>query len=376
MSMLTKTIQKFYLVEPSFNFCDGVFICGKRPQTITVTVLCMACKALKVRYCSTVGKPRSAVPLFWKQQLSRKHSHETCVFLVRHFTLMITNSVSIPTIVCSRWNLTFFGNINKWHRFIADRNRLVGNIPDFLGHWKSVKPFVVGGRVQFSGSIPSFPFQSSTPLVNISLIENQLTGSLPSQIGNQLPNLAILHLRNNKLTGVLPHSLSNCSKLRFLEMNHNNFSGKVAVDFSKTKRYFIDPIGYNNSMLRTKADRHQEFIVLLQNCTNIDIVLFRCNLIGVLPTSIGNLSDQLSFLSLGGNQLFGSIPSSIEYGLGSKMSSNGDVYRFWNIIYRCDREKAVEMTFGRNARKVEELFGCKSEDRVMLVDFTTTTDEE
>ncbi|GJZ04936.1 kinase-like domain-containing protein, partial [Tanacetum coccineum] len=165
------------------------------------------------------------------------------------------------------------------------KNPLGGSIPDTLGHWKSLKEFYSVG--------------------------NHLTGSLPSEIGNQLPNLELLQLWGNKLTGVLPPSLSNCSKLGILEMRDNNFSGKLTIDFSELREIKSIFLQNNNLHGRGEAD-DMKFIDSLKNCTKlVTLVLGNCNFIGVLPISIGNLSDQLSHLYLGDNQLFGSLPSSI-----------------------------------------------------------------
>ncbi|GKC46573.1 kinase-like domain-containing protein [Tanacetum coccineum] len=203
----------------------------------------------------------------------------------------------------------FLGNITSMEVFSATGNPLGGRIPDTLGHWKSLTAFHSGG-CNLYGSIPRSIFNLSL-LVNFSLADNHLTGSLPSEIGVMLPNLELLQLWGNELTGVLPPFISNCSKLRHLEMSYNNFSGKLTIDFSKLRYINIIKLQYNNFHGRGEAD-DVRFIDSLKNCTRLgNLNLSNCSFIGVLPMSIGNLSDQLSFLSLGENQLFGSIPSSI-----------------------------------------------------------------
>ncbi|GJW67608.1 leucine-rich repeat protein [Tanacetum coccineum] len=203
----------------------------------------------------------------------------------------------------------FLGNITSMEWFYAADNPLGGNIPDTLGVWKSLKVFA-SGRCNLYGNIPPSIFNLSL-LVNFSLPGNHLTGSLPLGIGNELPNLEWLQLWGNELTGVLPPSISNCSKLGYLEMSENNFSGKLTIDFSKLRDIYIIRLQHNNFHGRGKAD-DMSFMDSLKNCTRLkELVLVNCNLIGVLPISIGNLSDQLSSLSLGNNQLFGSLPSSI-----------------------------------------------------------------
>ncbi|GJY73179.1 leucine-rich repeat protein [Tanacetum coccineum] len=203
----------------------------------------------------------------------------------------------------------FLGNITSMEVFAAANNPFGGSIPDTLGLWKNLKEFYSGG-CNLHGSIPHSIFNLSL-LVNFSLPDNYLTGSLPSEFGNQLPNLEDLQLRDNELTGVLPPSISNCSKLRFLEISSNNFSGKLTIDFSKLKDIQFIYLYANNFHGRGEAD-DLRFIDSIKNCTRLDrLVLANCNFIGVLPITIGNLSDQLTSLYLGDNQLFGSLPSSI-----------------------------------------------------------------
>ncbi|GJV05274.1 leucine-rich repeat protein [Tanacetum coccineum] len=205
--------------------------------------------------------------------------------------------------------LPFLGNITSMEAFSARGNPLGGLIPDTLGHWKSLTGFGVGG-CNLYGSIPHSIFNLSL-LVNLSLAGNHLTGSLPSEIGNQLPDLELLQLWDNELTGVLPPSISNCSKLQTLEMSDNNFSGKLTIDFSKLRDISSIRLRNNNFHGRGEAD-DMRFIGSLRNCTRLVRLNLRdCNLIGVLPISIGNLSDQLTYLILEENQLFGSLPSSI-----------------------------------------------------------------
>ncbi|PWA37929.1 cGMP-dependent kinase [Artemisia annua] len=220
----------------------------------------------------------------------------------------------LTSLVIEKNNLTggippFLGNITSMEVFSAVRNPLGGSIPDTLGRWKSLTGFHCGS-CNLYGSIPH-SLSNLSVLVSFSLSTNHLTGSLPSEIGNQLPNLEILQLRDNELTGVLPPSISNCSKLGHLEMSCNKFSGKLTIDFSKLRDINNISLTDNNFHGRGEAD-DMRFFDSLKNCTKlVNLFLDNCNLIGVLPISIGNLSDQLSTLNLERNQLHGSLPSSI-----------------------------------------------------------------
>ncbi|XP_023745734.1 receptor kinase-like protein Xa21 [Lactuca sativa] len=213
------------------------------------------------------------------------------------------------------------GNITSMIMFSVKSNPLGGGIPDTLGHWKSLTRLYLGG-CNLSGTIP-YSIYNLSLLTNISLGENQLIGSLPSDIGTMLPYLTFVQLRNNQLTGPLPSSISNCSNLRFLEMSENKFRGKLTIDFGKLKDIYRINLGSNIYGFGEADD--MKFIDTLKNCSKLKILdLYNCSFEGVLPTSIGNLTNQLSNLYLGANHFYGNIPSSVGNLVGLNTFSIGD----------------------------------------------------
>ncbi|PWA80122.1 protein kinase-like domain-containing protein [Artemisia annua] len=334
----------------SFHFCDWSGIsCGKRHKR--VTVLRLVSKGLEGSFSPHVGNLSFLRELhLWNNSFQGTIPHELGrLSRLRALSLSINKlSGVIPTnlsgcsnlevlrlaknklvgsipkelsllsklasLVISYNKLTggippFLGNITSMEEFDVHENPLGGSIPDTLGLWKNLTGFYSSG-CNLYGHIPPSIFNLSL-LVNFSLPGNHLTGSLPSEIGNQLPNLEYLQLRNNELNGVLPPSISNCSKLGILEMSYNNFSGRLTIDFSNLIDINEIWLGNNNFHGPGEAD-DTRFVDYLKNCTKLVVLsLFSCNLTGVLPISIGNLSDQLTFLDLGDNQLFGSLPSSV-----------------------------------------------------------------
>ncbi|KAL4576227.1 hypothetical protein LXL04_012318 [Taraxacum kok-saghyz] len=207
------------------------------------------------------------------------------------------------------------GNITSMNMFSVPGNPLGGSIPDTLGNWKSLTNLLLGG-CNLTGTIPHSIFNLSL-LSNLSLAGNQLTGSLPSALGTMFPLLEQLQLYENQLIGPLPPSLSNCSKLEQLEVQDNNFKGKLTVDFAKLKNIYWINLGGNIFGSREADD--MKFIDTLKNCSKLYFLFFfNCKFQGVLPTSISNLSDRLSFLSLGQNLIYGNLPSSIGNLVGLK----------------------------------------------------------
>ncbi|KAM0000002.1 putative protein kinase RLK-Pelle-LRR-XII-1 family [Helianthus debilis subsp. tardiflorus] len=136
-------------------------------------------------------------------------------------------------------------------------------------------------------------------------------------MGVRLLHLYSLELWGNQLTGPLPPSISNCSRLKYFQMAYNKFSGKVAIDFGKLRDINFIRLGQN--LLGSKEADEMKFIDSLENCTALEkLDLGNCKFQGVLPRSIGNLSNQLQHLYLQGNQLHGNLPRSIGFLVGLK----------------------------------------------------------
>nr|XP_043627856.1 receptor kinase-like protein Xa21 [Erigeron canadensis] len=198
---------------------------------------------------------------------------------------------SIPKEITSLPKLTFV---------VADMNNLTGGIPSFLGNMTSMEVFSVSG--------------------------NPLGGSIPDTLG-QLKSLREIFLsaalRDNQLTGPLPSSISNCSKLKFLEMSDNYFNGKLTIDFAKLRD--INEVFIGNNLYGRGEDDDMKFIDSLMNCSKLEMLyLYKCNFQGTLPASIGNLSHNLETLELGGNKLYGNLPSSIGNLVGLTTLNVGD----------------------------------------------------
>uniref|UniRef100_A0A251UW39 non-specific serine/threonine protein kinase n=1 Tax=Helianthus annuus TaxID=4232 RepID=A0A251UW39_HELAN len=203
---------------------------------------------------------------------------------------------------------TILGNNTSLELFSVAGNPLGGTIPDTLGLMKSLKEIYFGG-CNLYGTISNSLYNLSL-LANISLSDNQLTGGLYSAIGARLPNLVFFQLWGNQLSGPLPASISNCTSLELLELGKNKFSGPLKVDFSKLTNMYI--INIDGNLFGSKEADEMKFIDSLKNYTRLQMLsLAKCKFQGVLPRSIGNLSNQLQELWFADNQLYGNLPSSI-----------------------------------------------------------------
>ncbi|XP_071734468.1 receptor kinase-like protein Xa21 [Rutidosis leptorrhynchoides] len=333
----------------SFHFCDWIGVrCGKRHKR--VTALLLDSQGLEGLLSPHVGN----LSFLRVLRLGNNSFQETIpyelggLFRLRFIDLEINKfNGFIPSNFSGCWNLKTLvlgsnelvgsipkeiGLLSKLTVFVMQENRLTGGIPPFLGnitslvmlslsgnplggtipgtfgHLKSLKVFYLAA-CNLTGTIPHSVYNLSL-LNRLSLSENQLTGSLPLAIGEMLPDLTGLQLSNNRLTWILPPSISNCSKLRQLLLSDNSFCGKLTIDFSKLSEIF--EINLGNNLFRNVGADEMKFIDSLNNCTKLEsLSLYNCSFEGSLPRSIGNLSDQLFYLDLSINKLFGNLSLSI-----------------------------------------------------------------
>ncbi|XP_047316419.1 putative receptor-like protein kinase At3g47110 [Impatiens glandulifera] len=200
------------------------------------------------------------------------------------------------------------GNITSLEVFSAPNNLLGGTIPNNLGQLKNLIFLGLGGN-QISGMIPSSLYNLSNLNV-LSLPFNDLHGSLPPYFGNMFPHLEFLQLQDNNFTGQLPNSIGNLTKAVNLTFDDNEFSGKLTVDFSRLVNLVILRLQLNNLGSGDFDEMH--FLESLTNCSSLEILnIFSNKLKGVLPDFVGNLSLNIHFFVLAGNQLQGRIPPTI-----------------------------------------------------------------
>ncbi|XP_059639414.1 putative receptor-like protein kinase At3g47110 [Cornus florida] len=200
------------------------------------------------------------------------------------------------------------GRLTSLETLSAAENLFTGSLPDALGQLKNLKRLLLGDN-ELSGTIHPSIYNLSF-LTQLSLGGNQLEGTLPPSLGLMLPNLELLQLSVNKFTGPIPLSISYCTPLERLYIGKNNFNGKLGINFGglqNLKRIFL----YKNNLGSREPDE-MKFIDFIANCSNLNYLILSDNQFrGLLPNSVGNLSNQLFKLSLDRNFIHGKLPSAI-----------------------------------------------------------------
>ncbi|TYJ12031.1 hypothetical protein E1A91_A11G320100v1 [Gossypium mustelinum] len=131
--------------------------------------------------------------------------------------------------------------------FLYD-NRLEGSVPSEITNLTSLVHFSIG-RNNISGQFPN-----PTPLLHwYDVSENNLVGEIPSSICN-LSSIMGLYLLMNSFNGTIPECLGNLSSsLLYIELQKNNFHGKLPKNFAKGCT--LQSIRINNNQLEGSLPR-------------------------------------------------------------------------------------------------------------------------
>ncbi|KAH9648342.1 protein kinase domain-containing protein [Citrus sinensis] len=212
------------------------------------------------------------------------------------------------------------GYLPNLENLVLGFNNLVGVAPAAIFNMSTVKEIY-----RFSGTIPSF-ITNASKLVYLDMGTNSFSGIIPNTIGNNLRNLDWLDLTYNCLTSLTLElsflsSLTNCKKLRFLGLTGNPLDGVLptSIDLEGNKLTGSIPVTFGR----------------LQKLQGLYLPFNK--LAGSIPDHLCHLA-RLNTLGLAGNKFSGSIPSCLgnltsprSPDLGSNRLTSVLPSTFWNL---------------------------------------------
>ncbi|KAJ4718846.1 Receptor-like protein kinase [Melia azedarach] len=199
------------------------------------------------------------------------------------------------------------GNSTSSEKLNFGQNNFIGEIPHEIGNVHTLEVLSLEDNF-LTGVIPATIFNMSRMKI-LALDFNNLTGNLPSSIHLRLPNVEELYLSYNNFSGPIPSFILNASKLSTLEMGWNSFSGFIPNTLGNLRN--LEWLSLANNSL-TSLNPELSFLSSLTNCNNLEVLKLIGNpLGGILPSSIGNLSNSVKHVYMYNCNISGSIPEEI-----------------------------------------------------------------
>ncbi|CAI0410075.1 unnamed protein product [Linum tenue] len=206
------------------------------------------------------------------------------------------------------WLPPSLGNLSLLLNFGAAYNNLTGSIPESTGMLSRLTSITLGSN-QLSGSVPLSFFNISS-IKTIAIPWNHLRGRLPVDMDLTMPNLVNFAISKNEFFATIPDSICNVSRLQMVNMNRNDFVGKVPTCLGKLRG--LTSLDMAENRLGSNSTDDFAFLESLSNCSQLRRVGISINNFGgPLPEFLGNLSTTLTALYIGANQVTGVIPAGL-----------------------------------------------------------------
>ncbi|KAM0891101.1 hypothetical protein ACQ4PT_026611 [Festuca glaucescens] len=200
------------------------------------------------------------------------------------------------------------GNLSQVAILSLAANHLEGSIPEGIGNNPRLR-FLQLALNNLSGLLPLSLYNQSS-LFGFYVTDNNLHGRLPADLGRSLPNMQLFGFGNNQFTGVVPPSLTNMSTLQVFDVPNNGFSGVVPSSLGRLQ--YIRWFNLVGNKFEASNEQEWQFLTSLTNCSRLRLMNIEQNRFsGQLPTSLSNLSTNIQELSIFNNNISGTIPSDI-----------------------------------------------------------------
>ncbi|KAJ4895542.1 Leucine-rich receptor-like protein kinase family protein [Raphanus sativus] len=201
------------------------------------------------------------------------------------------------------------------------KSSLLDSNPGVLDSWSSSG---AGGPCTFSG----VTCNSNGSVTEIDLSRRGLSGKFPFASLCDLMSLEKLSLGFNSLSGPVPRDMNNCTKLKYLDLGNNFFSGPFPElsSLSQLQYLYLNNSAFSGAFPWKSLQNAKELVVLSLGDNPFDatpfpeeivsmtkltwIYLSNCSITGEIPPKIGDLTE-LRSLEISDSFLTGVIPPEI-----------------------------------------------------------------
>ena len=203
-------------------------------------------------------------------------------------------------------------------------NRRMNDLPTELGMLTNLQELILSDA-GLSGTIPSELGLLTQLRYSLQLDGNALHGTVPDQLGN-LRDLENFYAHENELSGTIPNTFSSWSKIQIIDLSVNHLVGPMPTDWAPQMAVIEELWLYDNlltGLLPSSLGQMSNSITSLDMSMNqfssfpteicqltllSGLWIYQNNIGGELPSCLGNL-ENLVQLSLFANRLSGYIPS-------------------------------------------------------------------
>ncbi|PON80960.1 LRR domain containing protein [Trema orientale] len=199
------------------------------------------------------------------------------------------------------------GSLTSLEELFLDNNQLQGKIP------ASLKGLVSLERLEIQSNKLSGEFPDLGSLQNLNFLDasnNAISGKVPATLPLSVVEIS---LRNNSLEGPIPQSIRNLGFLQVMDLSHNRLSGSVSAILFNHRSLQQLTLSFNQfSSVQSPESPSQSELIALDLSDN--------QLQGFLPPFMA-LMPKLSALSLENNKFTGMIP--IQYAIKTALPETG-----------------------------------------------------
>ncbi|KAH0733771.1 hypothetical protein KY285_009478 [Solanum tuberosum] len=203
---------------------------------------------------------------------------------------------------------------------------LYGIIPESIFHLPNLETLHLSYNDHLSGYFPKTKWNSSASLLELDLHGVNFSDNLPESLGYHLTSLRSLFLQSCNLRGPIPESLSNLTRIEYLDLSYNSLNGTIPpgmLSLPSLNTIFLrnnhlsGPLEdfKSNSLIWIELEGNQlqgHLPHSIQNLVNLTgLILSFNNFSGCVDVSLFSNLKQLLYLSLSYNNFTGRVDVSL-----------------------------------------------------------------